>query len=183
MVQVERDVLKQPAELADLRKRPLEKPLVVGLEPQIALLGKDFVIYFQISAPGQAALALAVGWPRVGKIQINAVDLAGREHLAQLGGVKRHKAQIGQRMLLAPLGRHDQRALLPLDRDEIDIRMLLCHADGKPALAAADFQMQRMVVAEQRAPAAALLLWPKRHHIRAGGKAHVQIFLFAHSHA
>ena len=86
-------------------------------------------------------------------------------------------------MLLAALGRHDERALLPLDRDEVDIRMLLCHADGKAPLAAADLQMQRMVVAEQRAPLAALLLRLKRHHIRAGGKAHVQIFLFAHSHA
>ena len=86
-------------------------------------------------------------------------------------------------MQLAALGRHDERALLPLDRNEVDIRVLLRHADGEAPLAAADLQMQRLVIAEQRAPLAALFLRLERHHIRARRKAHVQIFLFAHSHA
>ena len=86
-------------------------------------------------------------------------------------------------MLLAALGRHDERALLALDRDKVYVRVKLCHADGEAALAAADLEVQRIVVAEQRTPLAAQLLRLKDHDVRTGGKANVQIFLLAHSHA
>ena len=62
-------------------------------------------------------------------------------------------------------------------------RVQLCHADGEAALAAADLEVQRIVVAEQRTPLAAQLLRLKDHDVRTGGKANVQIFLLAHSHA
>ena len=87
-MQVERDVLEQPAELADLLKAPLEKALIVGLEAQIALLPQDLIIDLQIRAPGQTALALAVGRPRIGEVQVDAVDLGRSEYLAQLGRVE-----------------------------------------------------------------------------------------------
>ena len=96
--------------------------------------------------------------PRIGKIQVNAVHLTGREHLAQLSRVEGYKPQIGQRLLLAALGCHNERAFLALDRDKVHIRVLLSHADGKTALAAADLQMDRIVVAEQGAPLAAFFL-------------------------
>ena len=85
--------------------------------------------------------------------------------------------------MLAALSRHNERALLPLDRYEVHVRMLLSHADGKTPLTTADFNMQRMVISEQRPPFAALFLRLKRHYIRAGRKANIKIFLFAHSHA
>ena len=86
-------------------------------------------------------------------------------------------------MLLASLRRHDECALLALDRDEVYVRVQLGHADGEAALAAADFEVQRIVVAEQRTPLSAQLLRLKYHDVRTGGKANVQIFLLAHSHA
>ena len=94
-MQVERDVLEQPAELADLLKAPLEKALIVGLEAQIALLPQDLIIDLQIRAPGQTALALAVGRPRIREVQVDAVDLGRSEYLAQLGRVEGDEAQIG----------------------------------------------------------------------------------------
>ena len=141
------------------------------------------IIYFQICTPRQPALALTVGRPWIGEIQVNAVHLTGREHLAQLGCVEGYKPQIGQRLLLAALGCHDERTFLALDRDKVHIRVLLGHADGKTALAAADLQMDRIVVAEQGAPLAAFFLRLERHNVRTGGKSNVQVFLFAHSHA
>lgn len=92
VVQVERDVLEQPAELADLLKAPLEKALIVGLEAQIALLPQDLIIDLQIRAPGQTALALAVGRPRIGEVQVDAVDLGRSEYLAQLRPRRRRRS-------------------------------------------------------------------------------------------
>ena len=183
VMQIERDILNQPSKLADLLQTPLEKALIIRLKAQITLLTQDFIVYFQIRTPGQAALALTIRRPRIGKIQVNAVYLTGREHLAQLSRVEGYKPQIGQRLLLAALSCHDERPFLALDRDKIHIRVLLGHADGKTALAAADLQMDRIVVAEQGAPLAAFFLRLKRHNVRAGGKSNVQVFLFAHSHA
>ena len=59
-MQIERDILNQPAKLADLLQTPLEKALIIRLKAQITLLTQDFVIYFQIRTPGQAALALTM---------------------------------------------------------------------------------------------------------------------------
>ena len=67
-IAVERDILDEPAELADLRERPLEKALVIGFETDIALLLQNLIIDPQIGAPCQAALALSVRRPWVGKV-------------------------------------------------------------------------------------------------------------------
>ena len=47
-MQIERDILNQPAKLADFLQTPLEKALIIRLKAQITLLTQDFVIYFQI---------------------------------------------------------------------------------------------------------------------------------------
>ena len=86
----------------------------------------------------------------------------GPPHRARTPRAARPRQRIrtadGQRLLLAALGRHNERAFLALDRDKVYIRVLLSHADGKTALAAADLQMDRIVVAEQGAPLAAFFL-------------------------
>ncbi len=74
-MQIERDILNQPAKLADFLQTPLEKALIIRLEAQITLLTQDLVIDLQIRTPGQAALALTIRRPRIGKIQVDAVDL------------------------------------------------------------------------------------------------------------
>ena len=74
-MQIERDILNQPAKLADLLQTPLEKALIIRLKAQITLLTQDFIVYFQICTPRQAALALTIRRPRIGKIQVNAVHL------------------------------------------------------------------------------------------------------------
>ena len=61
VVQVERDVLEQPAELADLLKAPLEKALIVGLEAQIALLPQDLIIDLQIARQVRRRLRWRLG--------------------------------------------------------------------------------------------------------------------------
>ena len=54
-MQIERDILNQPAKLADLLQTPLEKALIIRLKAQITLLTQDFIVYFQICTPRQAA--------------------------------------------------------------------------------------------------------------------------------
>ena len=51
VMQIERDILNQPAKLADLLQTPLEKALIIRLKAQITLLTQDFIVYFQICTP------------------------------------------------------------------------------------------------------------------------------------
>lgn len=152
VVQIQTDILNQPAVAAHFLQCKLKQMLVVGLKMNLSVFREHAVVQCQKVGMGQTALALAVRRPGIGEIEIDAVDLSVGKNVGQTGGVKVQKLKVGEAELHRLFGCHNQGAFLALNGEIIDVRIPAGGLNDETALAAADLQMERVGVAEQRAP-------------------------------
>ena len=123
----------------------IKQPHVIGLEAENSVLLQECFVDVQKGTVGQSALGVTRLGPRIAEIQINAIERVGTYVVGEKLRVPDQKPKIVSRPLLFCRHRLFQRDTAhvgdPLHGDKVHVGMLLRHADGKIALAAADLQM------------------------------------------
>ena len=181
-MQVVRDLAQLPALLFKLLERESEQRVVVGLEPDLAAERQHVCIQRQKARVGQAALVLAGFLPRVGEVDVDARDLAGGEHVEQVDSVPVEKAHVFEPALRHTLHADDHGVRHFFDRGEENIRVLCGSVRREAALAAAEFQLQRLIAGEVLQPVAAQCLGVGDQGGRAALHARQQVLFLSHSH-
>ena len=100
----------------------------------------------------QASFRVTVLRPRIGKIQVNAIQLSLRENVFQIFCIHADQANVRQLFLLQLLNRAQQHAGIFFDTDKVDFRVKARHIHQETSLAHADFHINRMVVAKRFSP-------------------------------
>ena len=177
-----RHIGKRPAAAAERFERPVEKRLVVGLEPDRPVLGQQRAVLIEELRRGQTALELLLLRPRVREIDVQAGNLTRGEHLGQKLGVPVEKADVRYALLHNALHRHDHRVRHLFEREQQHVRLAERLFAGEAALAAAELQTDLAVLRKLLRPAAFMVF--RRPDLHRGAALHPgdQVRFFPHSH-
>ena len=188
-VQVARHLAQFPAAGGQLLHAPLKERGVVGLEPDLPTRRERGGAELLEAGRGEPALELLLLRPGVGEIYVYAPRFALREEFAKLRGVPVEEAHVVKLRGANALHGYHHGVRHLLDGHEEHVRVLLRHAGGEAALAAAELDVQlgkRPLAACEAAhiiqPAAPVLL---RRRLQDGGAAlhaRLQVGFLSHSH-
>ena len=176
------DLRELEPNLGELEQGPLKQVMVVCLEVDLTLPGKDLTVAQKKIRMGQAALGVPVAGPGITEIDVDAIHLAGGEEFGQAGGVAVDKEDIVQIHGAYPLHGDDHSVRHPFHRNVEGLRILCGGLGSKTPLTAAQFQVENACLGHQAHPAA-----PQGGRIRdqnTGTPLHPggQVGLFSHSH-
>ena len=176
------DLRQLKAELGNFFHRPREQLVIVGLEVELSALRQHLAVLLEEIAVGEPPLFLVALGPRITKVDVQAIHLAGGEHIRQQRGVAVHEEHVFQSRLRDPLHGHHHGVRNLLHGDEQHIRLRRGGVRREPALAAAQLHPQLPRLRHQRPP-----LSPHGEGIAdeaaaAGLHPGYQIFLLTHTH-
>ena len=125
--------------------------VVVGSDPQSPGYFEDAQGLFEKTLVEQAALVVFLLRPGIQKIDVEGVDgPGGQEELDELTGVTVDEAKVGKTPLQSPVMSQSQVLPRHLDADEVVLWSTLRRVEQEAPLAKAEFNLDGMVVCEDR---------------------------------
>lgn len=125
-VEIKSNIIDGEIEQSELLKGIIEERAVIGFEMQFTVGLDDATIFIEEINIGQTAFRVFISWPRVAKINVDAVDLIIGKNIIDIGYVEGGDANIFEIEIADFASGGVKHGRFGFEPDEIYIGILVC---------------------------------------------------------